>query len=623
MSMRELATLPDEPSGSTWAMLENLVEEYGTWIASSQMANSQFSENLRSVGDRHLVECTDILNRMRTGLELLKVDPNVRCAFRYANLAMLLQQISTKMLEHRPLAYESTNRSVAPAGKYQSPWDIYANKGEAASIGQWRAFQIGFLLMSISGLSDGNSEDHNTVDLIWFPTGGGKTEAYLGAMAFYMTLQRLRMATGALGLPADGTNILMRYTLRMLTTQQFQRASSLICAMEFLRRNPDRHKLGRITGKRFSLGLWIGSDGSPNRIEEAKSKVGQYRRGDLTGNPLVLTECPWCRSGIGRYAGPLPFGHRGVMTTVGISDVVREGPLLHCSDSSCEFGRASYLSWLPIEVIDERIFRFPPSLVISTADKFAIVAYRPDAGALFGRERSGLTVEQARMPPGLIVQDELHLISGPLGTMYALYEGIVEHLCTTELNGVRTKPKIVASTATIRGAADQVLSLYGRDRVALFPSPGLTMGDSFFGRYAYDDNGRLREGRLYLGILASEYGSILTTQVRTFSAALFGAYEFEPADRDPWWTLLAFYNSLRELGGAKTLFDSDIRSRLKFLFNREDYTSEGRRQLRIVEELTSRVTQSEVVEMMNRLAEPYKQEPNSKTIDACLASNIF
>ena len=289
----------------------------------------------------------------------------------------------------------------------------------------------------------------------------------------------------------------------------------------------------------------------------------------------------------------------------------------------CSFGGEFPESWLPVEVIDERIYRHPPSLVISTADKLAIIAFRPEAGILFGQRVVNGKLQQMYKPPGLIIQDELHLISGPLGTMYALYETIIERFCSYEENGRWVKPKLIASTATVRGAAEQVDALYARKQFQLFPSPGLTMGDSFFGKYARDEEGRLKRGRLYLGIHASDYGSVLTTQVRAFSSVLFRPYAFDQNARDPWWSLLAFYNSIRELGGARTLFDSDIRSRLKFIFNREGYTPQDRRHLRIIEELTSRLSQAEIVQMLDRLSETYKAGRANKSIDACLASNII
>lgn len=630
LSMRELAALSDDCTGPAWEALTRLASEYENWILHRrQEIESRVEAHFRPAANRHLDACDKCLDRINAGIGLLRDSDKVRRAFRLANLAMLLQQIATKQLKTRPLEWDPAARKVRPHGCHRSPWDIYKDGKESNSLGSWRAFQIAFLLMSLEGLCDGESEDREIVDLIWFPTGGGKTEAYLAAMAFYMFHERLIMTPEGNELHRDGTNVLMRYTLRMLTTQQFQRAASLICAMEFLRRHPDRHRIApTIPGRRFSLGLWIGGDGSPNTIASAINELNQYRRDDVDGNPMILTECPWCRSQIGRFDGEKPRNFQrnqwNDLRTCGISDKdKKKGPLLHCTDASCDYGREQQEHWLPIEVIDERIYSFPPSLVIGTADKLAIVAYRPKAGSLFGRSVAAGQVQQKAVPPGMIVQDELHLISGPLGTVYALYEGIFERLCSHDVDGKSIKPKLIASTATIRGADDQVKALYARTKTSLFPAPGLSMGDSFFGSYARDDSGRLRDGRLYLGIHASEYGSVLTTQVRSFAAALFRPSTFDPDRRDAWWTLLAFYNSLRELGGAKTLFDSDIRSRLKFLFNREGFGHNERRNLRIVEELTSRLSQSEIVGMMDRLATPYTEESKSSVIDACLASNII
>jgi hypothetical protein len=533
---------------------------------------------------------------------------------------MLLQQAATKRLSRRDARYNKTTKRVEMNGPHVSPVSVLERGlGNDATIGNWRAFQLAFILMSLPGASGYSLADREKVDLIWFPTGGGKTEAYLGVAAFYMFLQRLR-GTGADGTRRDGTNVLMRYTLRMLTTQQFQRAASLVCAMEYLReRNHDRWPDAG-AASRFSLGLWIGGDGSPNKIKEAKKALSEYQKGDSVGNPLVLTECPWCRAEIGR----LSEGKR----LVGIVVDEQEGPYLQCSDHACHFG-AEHAS-IPVEVIDERIYRRPPSMVIGTADKFAMLAYRPAAGSLFGRRVNSDQPVQTHSPPGLIIQDELHLISGPLGTMYALYEGVIERLCTEREGSRQFPPKIIASTATIRGAEAQVRALYGRvdgetqrTKVQLFPSPGLTMGDSFFGRYARSSSdGVLREGRLYLGMHGSNFPSLLTAEVRAFAAALAAPFSFDTKQQDPWWTLLAFYNSIRELGGAKTLFDSDIRSRLKYLFNRDGFV-ESRRALKRVSELTSRLKQSEIVRMMDELSQKHDPANGNHAVDACLASNII
>lgn len=627
LSMRALAGLQDDGTGEAWVTLQRLSQEFGRWIGRQDGEAKQLPGRYRAPAERHLENCRECLGRIEAGIDLLRTNANARRAFRLANLAMMLQQIAQKELGHRELVRNESPPWVGPKGTHRSPWDIYSAADEGARLGKWRAFQIAFLLMSLKGVSEGSAEDwlqdREVVDLIWFPTGGGKTEAYLAVMAYFMFHERCLIKEEDGESRRDGTNVLMRYTLRMLTTQQFQRAASLVCAMEFLRRNPEVHGLGDIFGKRFSVGLWIGSGGAPNKNAQATTEISLFVSERMDGNPLVLTECPWCRAAIGRFDGPRPKQvtsanwkhHR-------LKGISRDGdPKLFCPDALCEFGQESPETWLPVEVIDEQIYEAKPSLVIATADKFAMVAYRPASGALFGNTITADGVQRSCRPPGLIIQDELHLISGPLGTMYALYEGVLEKLCTWEFDGAPVKPKLISSTATIRGADDQVKALYARNRTKLFPSPSLMMGDSFFGKYAKKEDGSLASGRMYLGIHASEYGSVLTTQVRTFASTLFRPHSFADDKKDPWWTLLTFYNSIRELGGAKTLFDSDIRSRLKHIFNRENFTHDDRRKILPAEELTSRLSQAEIVEMMDKLAVQYSGDFSA--VDAVLASNII
>lgn len=624
LSMRLLSDLSDDGEGPAWNAIDNLAARYLEWIEKRREDSGSLLPHLSEVAVAHLDGCSECHERISAGIALLRDNSAVRRAFRLANEAMLLQQVATKRLSRRALSWDPVKSAVFPRGAFESPARIVGEGREGSRVGSWRAFQIAFLLMSLRGVADGRSPDRELVDLIWFPTGGGKTEAYLGVLALYLFHERFLMI-GRPGELRDGTNAFMRYTLRMLTTQQFQRAAALICAMEVLRRRESDFSRATMPGSRFSLGLWIGSEGSPNSNDEARTAIRRYRDEAESGNPMVLTECPWCRAEIGRVDGSAPRGLRAAewrnRRVRGISDT-QQGPRLHCTDPACDFGTADEREWLPVEVIDERIYANPPSLVIATADKFAMIAYRPKAGALFGNRVGNDGVAAERIPPGLIIQDELHLISGPLGTMYALYEGIVERLCSVNSRTGMIRPKLIASTATIRGAVPQVMALYDRRETRLFPSPGLTMGDSFFGTYARHEDGKLKNGRMYLGVHASDYGSILTTQVRLFSSACFRPQALASELRDPWWTLLVFYNSIRELGGAKTLFDSDIRSRLKFMFNREGISGESRRNLRIVEELTSRLSQSEIVRMMDRLSVPYA-EGNPEVVDACLASNII
>lgn len=631
LSMRALAEIQSTDSSDVgWSSLEALVNAYRGWTDGKREEIKGLPETYRETAEKHLDGCKRCLERMEKGLECLIEKPAVLEAFKLANQAMWMQQVASKNVKQRPLVRVQKGKgrySAEPTEPQsnvpQNPWQAWLGTC-AVDDRYWRAFQVAFLLMSLDSFRSefcrdkDVSEDRDIVDLIWFPTGGGKTEAYLGVAAFYMFLQRLEPSSSS-GLPKDGTNVFMRYTLRMLTTQQFQRAASLICAMEYLRAADVSGELG---SNRFSLGLWVGRDASPNNWKDSIDAIKKYAKGDVPGNPLVVTECPWCRSEIGRVEEDnnkyLVAGIRNWQSPKG-------HPSLECSDPGCHFG-GEHSDGLPIEVIDEALYKNPPSMFISTADKFAMLAFKPEAGALFGMGHSNNTdgeVERVAEPPGLIIQDEFHLIAGPLGSIYGLYETVIEKLCTRYIKGYPIKPKVIASTATIRGAVEQTKAIYARneEELQLFPSPGLDISDSFFGRYARDEEGKLKQGRLYLGINATGYKSFLTTQVRAFSAAMFRAGLMPGDTKDAWWSLLAFYNSLRELGGARTLFSSDIAARMKDFAHRYSVDKEQTRYLNKVEELTSRRSQAELVQLMDQLSVPWTE--NYKPIDACLASNII
>lgn len=622
LSMRELACLPSFSEDiEGWKLLDCLASEYASWMETKKAESLSLSPSMREVADRHLDSCQLCLERIQNGIATLKRNDKALEAFRLANQSMLLQQIATKQILRRPLAQfdDYVAAEELTDGQPRTPWDVWVECSEKEGVGNWRAFQAAFLLLSINGLVDEGSVDREIVDLIWFPTGGGKTEAYLAVAAFYMFYQRL-IAKPDDKIGRDGTNVFMRYTLRMLTTQQFQRAASLICAMEQIRvrRNKEArcHPLGE---SRFTLGLWIGGSASPNTWDKAAAAIRQYERGDIAGNPLVLTECPWCRSAIGKLGVANKSRSKSCRGSRLAGFVPTKKPYLRCSDFYCDYGGER--GRLPVEVIDEAIYRTPPSMFIGTADKFAMMAWKPETGTLFGLQHDNDgPVTRVRHPPGLIIQDEFHLISGPLGTIYGLYEGVIEQLCMMEDGVNPVKPKIIASTATIRGAKEQVSSVYAREKLQLFPSPGLEMSDSFFGRYARKNDGGLAEGRLYLGIHATGYRSFLTAQVRAFSAVLFRAWMFEDDKKDAWWTLLAFYNSLRELGGAQTLFQSDISARLKDYSLRYGLKGSPQRYLNTIEELTSRQSQAQLVELMDRLALKWDCKDS---LDVCLASNII
>jgi ATP-dependent helicase YprA (DUF1998 family) len=306
-----------------------------------------------------------------------------------------------------------------------------------------------------------------------------------------------------------------------------------------------------------------------------------------------------------------------------------ETVVFRCPDRTCEFGIDPTRPGnppLPVVVIDEDIFEDPPDLIIGTVDKFAMLAWKTETRSIFGIGPEG---KHIGLPPSLIIQDELHLISGPLGSMVGAYETVIEELCTTEVRSQTFVPKIVASTATISRAEDQVISLYARDKVMLFPPSGLEAGDSFFAREARDENGNLTPGRLYAGVLAPGHGSLQTTEARIFATLLQYPAIMQVSDeseRDPWWTLVAFFNSLRELGGAATLLIADARDYLRVILGRHGIPYSEIRQLLNWEELTSRIRSDKIPEVIQKLEKAFRRDARgfpTEALEACLASNII
>jgi len=460
--------------------------------------------------------------------------------------------------------------------------------------------------MNIKSLVIPTDSERNIVDLIWFPTGGGKTEAYLGLTAFAILLRRLRQPNDA------GTTVLMRYTLRLLTAQQFQRAASLICALETLRRD-GADELG---AREISIGLWVGMGLTPNKRAAAVDALMNLSQGKTQENPFIVLKCPWC----GAQMGAVQSGNQsrvvGYERTMGPSTV-----LFRCKDSSCYF---SGQNELPLSVIDEDIYAEPPTLLIGTVDKFAMLPWRPEARTLFGLYEEGTAA-----PPDLIIQDELHLISGPLGSMVGHYETVIQEICTRRADGEEVRPKVIASTATISRAAEQCHALYncGVENVFQFPPQCLRAGDSFF---AYEDESQ--PGRTYVGIHASALSSHVTAQVRVLSTLLQApllATITEVEDLDPYWTLICYFNSLRELGHAATLIRADIREYLNAMWLRkgirrpEGEDEDVRRFINVALELTSRISSTEIPKALQQLERNYPVQGDERPVDICLATNMI
>lgn len=593
-----MATLAHGSLEEVMRLCNRLSEAYAKWIAEREreVANRlDLTPELTETALGHLKNCHYCRGRMRDGIRLIKEDTEVALAFRLMNEAMLMQQI------HYDIASQGARRWVSRSGSLKLETNFQPPSYDDSSR-TWRPFQLAFILMNLQSIADPHCEDRGIVDIIWFPTGGGKTEAYLGLSAFAMFLRRIRDPDNA------GTSILMRYTLRLLTTQQFQRAASLICACEVIRRR-ENVNLG---SEPFSIGLWVGGAVTPNSEQNAVRALRQLQLGQGT-NKFVLVSCPWC----GARMGPQKVGRSTRVKGYRIRS--RPQRVRHvCEDRKCDF---STNDGLPVAVTDEHIYQTHPTLLIGTVDKFAMLAFRPSARGLFG-------IDTSYTPPELIIQDELHLISGPLGSMVGHYETVIDALCTGEINEEYVRPKIIGSTATISRAESQVKALYGRPAF-LFPPQALRAGDSFFAEERQD-----REGRKYVGVFATALPSHVTSQVRTIGALLQAPKMHStsnPSALDPYWTLIGYFNSLRELGHAATLIRADIREYLNAMWDRLGLRLEvirraerdPRRFINRDVELTSRVQSGDIPGILRRLFAQYTDATNHEAIDVCFATNMI
>lgn len=622
VSMRKLAGL--EPTDSGQDEIGRLVSEYERWIGKLRSDELALVEEAwTATGEELIRRCDQCLGRVRDGISLLESDGDTgihaRRAFALANHAMLIAQLRGGAQVRTP---DYSTGALTWSRPLESPDPAIPDPDK----GYWRPFQIAFLLMSLRGICSPKHADREVVDLIWFPTGGGKTEAYLGVTAFTIFYNRLT------GRVTEGCDVLMRYTLRLLTAQQFQRAATLFCAMDQLRvRN--KEELGT---EPFTLGLWVGGDTTPNTRDNALSALRELERNPSSENPFVLLQCPWCAAQMGplelQSAGGRHRGRHGARTPrrqyPSVLGYVRTGAggdqtvVYQCPDSACEFGAGSALSRgrrpLPIATIDEDLIAAPPRLLIGTVDKFAMLAWKPDLRRFFGIAEDG---QHCSSPPTLIIQDELHLISGPLGTMVGAYEMVIERMCRE--NGVGDiGPKIIASTATISRSREQIRHLYARQSSMLFPPSGLRASDSFFAREAEGP------GRMYLGVMAPAHYSLQTTEARVFATLLQSVAQM-PADengKDPWWTLLCFFNSLRELGSAATLMVADVREYMRVLMDRHGWDYKSMRNT-MASELTSRIRGDDIPKELAKLEIPLNSsgvgEGTRYAVDVCLASNII
>jgi hypothetical protein len=623
----DMERLADLERDELIAGLKVLTDDYADWISEGRSLVGSGSFGYDATATETMERCAQVLERLKEGVEVLSTDDRALAAFRFANRAMAAQRVHSLYALAKRRGDEVTVEAL----------NVRKNRS-------WRPFQLAFMLLSIPALADLTHRDRTQpleafADLLWFPTGGGKTEAYLGVAAFTMGIRRLQGDMGGLD-GGRGLAVIMRYTLRLLTLQQFQRATALICAMEVLRRGEPA-----VWGETpFTIGLWVGQRVTPNTTEESHAAIEKERDGKYgTGStPAQLTSCPWCGSEIA------PGREIRVDRDLGRT-------FLYCGDKygRCEFSQAKSKNLgLPVLVVDNEIYRHPPSMLIATVDKFAMMAWRGQVRTLFGKAtrecpRHGLLWPEADCngnhnakgnlprvsvkeitpirPPDLIIQDEFHLISGPLGTMVGLYETAVDELSTWSIDGKTIRPKVIASTATVRKAEEQVNNVFLR-KVSVFPPHGLDVEDNFFSvQRSVED----KPGRLYMGI-CSPGSSRPAVLIRVYVALLTAAqslFQRFGAAADPYMTVVGYFNSLRELGGMRRLAEDDVQTRA-YRVQMSDVKRPGlsQRSVRIVDELTSRVSNKEIPKKLDQLEVKFKptwEKGETRAIDIVLATNML
>jgi superfamily II DNA or RNA helicase len=542
LNANKLSTLPKD---KLIEVLKLLVQQYDLWIDLESQKIIDVPQKHKKTAERHINKCSEISARMLKGIDFLEKDENAFIAFQTSNHAMALQH-----------------------GWKSEPG---SNQFEL----EWRPFQIAFIILAMESVCNNKSTDRKTLDLLWFPTGGGKTEAYLALIAMGSIYRRMTQ-------PDDGKYgnfAIMRYTLRLLTLQQFERASGLILALELIRKGSveTTHTISGFGEKPFSIGLWVGDDATKNKFADAEAIRGQQD----AATAEQIRDCYVCRK-------PLDWIYN--RSTLEIRPT--------CNTQSCILGK-SFGIW-PILTVDQDIYNTTPTVIIGTVDKFAQLPLSPPMGRLLGFRSPSAT--------DLIIQDELHLISGPLGTIVGAYEMALDWLL--EKNGNRCK--VVGSTATIRRAQHQVRALFDRESCQ-FPPPGINFDDSGFAVVDYE-----KPGRLYVGVTTTGRSAKFMMQGVAASLLQSGTSPNlgNEEERDGYATLLMYFNALRELGGALVQVSDDVPDSIALY---SESHGEDERILEAPRELTSKVSQREIGDTLKDLS---KQHGSAGSVDVVLATNM-
>lgn len=614
--MEKLAKVAEQGAAALEAALKELPVLYGQWIDKERAKLLGLPSRRYELGIGLIANMETARRRIEQGIHLLQRDHKARQAFQLMNLSVA----------------KAARRRIAGTTKDPATLDEP----------QWRPFQLAFILLNLACLTDRTHVDRETADLLFFPTGGGKTEAYLGIASYVIVYRRLR-TSGVLG---AGVAVIMRYTLRLLTLDQLARAAGVVCALELMRVDPglvDQQGRALLGDWPIEIGLWVGSDASPNILggaghadeNTAVGRVRRYKSGRDKRAPAPLKACPWCGTEFLRSSFSCMPNDRAPLNLE-----------IRCANTDCDFNRNRPL---PILTVDEPIYRRLPAFLIATVDKFASLPWVGETGAFFGhvdRYREGVGFFGADAPnegrplgngcsldpPDLIIQDELHLISGPLGTVAGLYEAAIDLLASRGSGERRVRPKIVASTATVRRAAEQIAALFDRRETRIFPPSGINRTDSFFARTVPSSQ---NPARLYLGIAAQGRGPklVFLRSLTSLLAAAQAAFDAHVASgqggrnpADPYMTALCYFNALRELGGARRIVEDEVRDRVsRYGIQRRRVHPRGApfsdRSIREPLELTSRVSTDEVAKAKQRLEAEFGRD--IEPVDIGLATNMI
>jgi hypothetical protein len=606
-------------------VIENLkyfISLYETWIENQKEQTQNLNLADTEISNDIISKQTENLNRLKEGIDLLE-DEKIFAAFQMANTAMYIQLITSNdkdfgkdEKEISEISNKVDYNSLDFFRKYNAEQRLAEDK--ITFIPKYRPFQLAFILLNIDGVVNNQSQSRKEiVDLIWFPTGGGKTEAYLAVTALTIIWRRLNNESGY-----DGTAVIMRYTLRLLTAQQFERASRLISALEFLRQQPKYEAV--LKKEPITIGLWVGMASTPNKLEVAKKRVDEIENecGRINGNPkeknvFQISACPWCGTKlISKSNSTWEYGF----------DYTKNDFIVNCINEKCAFHKR-----IPIQVVDEVLYENPPTLLFGTVDKFAMLAWQEKAFMFFN------THDENKLPPDLIIQDELHLLSGPLGSITGIYESVIELLSTKN----QVAPKIIASTATTRNTDMQIEKLYGNRRVNVFPPTGITQDDSFF---AKEDN--LRSKRRYLGFMPTGKTAV-DTQIQLLAHMLVARLEVflnkeTKGSANNYWSLVSYYNSLRDVGRTNNKVGDEITTYTGFLQNRlsaifpghvDDYKYNFLGLYARTKELTSRIPSEKIKETLTEIEKKFSEKSFTEgelgrkylgdVVDLVLATNMI